>query len=127
MVINADDFLEELDFYLLEESVDSIGKYEVAFVGRMGMEIDEHEDEFVFLVVVEQLGDNVGGRLFLVVRTEIMSVEVLAKSVESVMAMVHSVRVHHGYQFEHEQFQQLLNAPLLSLHQQVLHDRLHHK
>lgn len=72
--ILAENFGEELAFYLLDEFVDGITESEISLIGWMRVEVQIHEEPFLFAVVLAQLADCIAGRLFLRIWSRIVSI-----------------------------------------------------
>lgn len=47
-------FRKQLTFHLFDKLIDCISESEVAFVSRMGMQIQIHEQSFLFCIMLEQ-------------------------------------------------------------------------
>jgi len=71
----------ELTLHLLDELVDGVAEDEVAFEGGVGMQVQVHEQSFVFGVVLAKFFDCETGGLLLGVWSAVVAVEVLVECV----------------------------------------------
>jgi len=94
----------------------TVAEHETALLARMGVQVDIDSDLARLALLLDRLFDSPNRWLVLRAGIQIVPVEILGESIESIVAAIDAVRVQHWHHFENKSVAQhlRLNAFLIS-------------
>jgi len=101
-VVERKQLAKDLTFDLLNKVVDGIAVDERPLFSIVRMQIEIKRESIIFYEVVGKLLDGKDGRLLVIGRVDVVSVEVLAEGVHSEVPVEHAIHVDHGDDHEDE-------------------------